>query len=279
MGYQSKDILEQDPQEGLNFAERRKQRKQKLRSEFFTNKAPALKTGWRILVSLGIFTAALWVVSLPIWNLTSPNQIEVQGTKLLSAKELKSKISIDYPKYIFRMQPQAIATQLEKKAPVYNVVVKRSLFPIKVTVIVQERQPVAIAILNGEAGFIDAKGVWVAAKSYPSNLTKPEITVLGANQAVLQVWRKLYSQISRSPIKISKLDFRNPSNLILTTDLGLIYCGDYTYSKMEKQIQMLDRLRSLPKSSIGLKFTHIDLINPNYPVVDGVTPFKPEIKP
>jgi cell division protein FtsQ len=271
-----------ESQERLSPAERRKQRKQELRGEFFANKAPAFKMGWRFLVSFGIFTAALWVVSLPIWNLTSPNQIEVQGTKLLSAKELKDKISIDYPKYIFRMQPQAIASQLEKKAPVYNVVVKRSLFPIKVTVIVQERQPVAIATLNGQAGFIDAKGVWVAVKSYPPNLKKPEIIVLGANDRVLQVWRKLYSQISRSPVKISKLDFRNPSNLILTTDLGLVYCGNYTYSKMEKQIQMLDRLRSLPKSSIGIKFTHIDLINPNYPVVDGVTPFKPdkpEVKP
>jgi cell division protein FtsQ len=274
----NQEVLQEN--EGLSFAERRRQRKQKLRSEFFTNKAPAFKTGWRFLVSFGIFTAALWVVSLPIWNLTSPNQIEVKGTKLLSAKELKDKIAIDYPKYIFRMQPQAIATQLEKKAPVYNVLVKRSLFPIKVTVIVQERQPVAIATLNGqEAGFIDPKGVWVEAKSYPPNLKKPEIIVLGANDRILQMWRKLYSQISRSPVKISKLDFRNPSNLILTTDLGLVYCGDYTYSKMEKQIQMLDRLRSLPKSSIGLKFTHIDLINPNYPVVDGVTPFKPEVKP
>jgi cell division protein FtsQ len=273
----NQEVLQED--EGLSFAERRRQRKQKLRSEFFTNKAPAFKMGWRFLVSFGIFAAALWVVSLPIWNLTSPNQIEVQGTKLLSAKELKDKIAIDYPKYIFRMQPQAIANQLEKKAPVYNVVVKRSLFPIKVTVIVQERQPVATANLNGQVGFIDAKGVWVSAKSYPSNLKKPEITVLGVNDRVLQVWRKLYSQISRSPVKITKLDFRAPSNLILTTDLGLVYCGDYTYSKMEKQIQMLDRLRALPKSSAGLKFTHFDLINPNYPVVDGVTPFKPEVKP
>ncbi len=266
-----------DRQDTSEFAKRRKQRKQELRNEFFEKKSPVLKIGWRVLVSSGILGVGVWVVSLPFWNLTTPNQIEIKGTRLLSATELKQKIDIDYPQYIYRMQAQAIASQLEKKAPVYDVVVKRSLFPIKVTVIVQERQPVATATFNGQAGFIDAKGIWISAKSYPTNIKKPDILVIGTNANVLQVWKKLYTQISRSSVKISKLDFRIPSNLILTTDLGLVYCGNYTYSKMEKQIQMLDRLRSLPKSTPNLKFTHIDLINPNFPVVDGVTP--PKVEP
>jgi cell division protein FtsQ len=265
--------------ESLEFADRRKQRKQELRGKFFKNKSPVLKTGWRVFVSSGLLATGVWVVSLPLWNLTDPSQIEVLGTRLLSNSQIKEKISIDYPQYIFRLQPQAIAAQLEKKAPVYDVVVKRSLFPLKVIVIVQEREPVARTVLNNQAGFIDIKGVWIAAKSYPEKLKKPELVVLGTNQTVLQVWRKLYTQISQSPVKISKLDFRNSSNLILTTDLGLVYCGAYTYNKMEKQIQMLGRLRSLPKSA-NLKFTHIDLINPDFPVVDGVTPLKPnDLKP
>lgn len=272
-------MVNQPEQESLDFAQRRKQRKQKLRNEFFKDKAPALKMGWQILASGGIFGAGLWAVSLPLWNITSSKQIEVQGTQLLSARELKDKIYIEYPKYIFRMQPQAIAAQLEKKAPVFNVVVKRSLFPLRVTVIVQERQPVANATFNGQSGFIDLKGVWIPAKSYPPNLKKPELLVLGTNESVLQLWRKLYSLISGSTVKISKLDFRAPSNLILTTQLGLVYCGTYTYDKMAKQIQMLDRLRNLPKGTAKLNFSHIDLINPDFPVVDGVKPNQTEIKP
>jgi cell division protein FtsQ len=265
-------------QEASEFAKRRKQRKQELRSEFFEKKSPVLKMGWRVLVSAGILGLGVWVVSLPFWNLTTPDQIEIIGARLLSAQELKQKINIDYPQYIYRMQTQAIASQLERKAPVYDVVVKRSLFPVKVTVVVQERQPVAKATFDGQAGFIDAKGIWISAKSYPTNIKKPEISVIGINSNVLNVWKKLYAQINRSPVKISKLDFRIPSNLILTTDLGLVYCGNYTYGKMEKQIQMLDRLRSLPKSSPSLNYTHIDLIDPNFPVVDGVTP-NPAIEP
>ncbi|AFY72668.1 cell division septal protein [Synechococcus sp. PCC 7502] len=267
------------PEGDVNFAERRRQRKQKLREEFFKDKAPALKMAWRIFVSSGILIAGVWLVSLPMWNLTSSNQIQVQGVRLLSANQLKEQIVIQYPLYIFRVQAQAIAAQLEKKAPVYNVVVKRSLFPLKLTVIVQERQPVANAILDGQSGYIDLKGVWISEKSYPPNLKKPELTVLGINQRVLGLWRRLYTQISRSPIKIFKLDFRSADNLILSTELGLIHCGDYTYDKMEKQIQMLDRLRNLPKSTTNLKFTHIDLINPNFPVVDGVKPTQTETKP
>jgi len=269
----------QYPQEASGFAERRRQRKQELRQDFFKDKSPALKMAWRIVVSAGLLGLGVWVVSLPLWNITSPNQIEVQGTRLLSAKQLKDKIKIEYPQYIFKLRPQAIATQLEAKVPVYNVVVKRSLFPLRVSVIVQEREPVATASLNGKTGFIDAKGVWIASSSYPNSIKKPEILVVGANQNVLGIWRKLYSQISRSPVKISVLDFRLPNNLILTTELGLVYTGEYTYSKMEKQIKMLDRLRSLPKSSAKLKYTHIDLINPDYPVVDGVTAPLPDLKP
>ncbi len=259
----------------IDFASRRKQRKQKLRNEFFINRAPALKNGWRFLVSVGFLGSGIWLASLPIWNLTSSSQIQIQGARLLSANQLKSKIYIDYPKYIFRMQPQAISAQLEKKAPVYNVVVKRSLFPLKVTVFVQERQPVARAIYNAEPGFIDALGVWIAAKNYPPNF-KPnykesELVVLGINENVLQLWPKLYSQIRQRPkIKIYKLDFRAPSNLILTTSLGMVYCGTYTYAKMEKQLETLDRLKLLPQNSPS--FTHIDLINPNFPAIDGVTP-------
>jgi len=266
--------------ESLDFADRRKQRKQQLRGDFFKNKSPVLKMAWRVVISSGLLASGIWIVSLPLWNLTNPNQIEVLGTRLLSVSQIKEKISINYPQYIFRLQPQAIAAQLEKKAPVYDVVLKRSLFPLKVIVIVQERQPVARAVLNNQPGFIDTKGMWIAAKSYSNQLKKPQLIVLGTNQTVLQVWRKLYSQISQSPVKISKLDFRNSSNLILTTDLGLVYCGAYSYNKMDKQIQMLGRLRSLPKTA-NLKFTHIDLINPDFPVVDGVTPLKPseQLKP
>jgi len=266
--------------ESLDFADRRKQRKQQLRGDFFKNKSPVLKMAWRVVISSGLLASGIWIVSLPLWNLTNPNQIEVLGTRLLSVSQIKEKISINYPQYIFRLQPQAIAAQLEKKAPVYDVVVKRSLCPLKVIVIVQERQPVARAVLNNQPGFIDTKGMWIAAKSYSNQLKKPQLIVLGTNQTVLQVWRKLYSQISQSPVKISKLDFRNSSNLILTTDLGLVYCGAYSYNKMDKQIQMLGRLRSLPKTA-NLKFTHIDLINPDFPVVDGVTPLKPseQLKP
>lgn len=269
-----------NPETGLSHEERRRQQKKQVAQKRFQNISPHLKTIWQILVSFGIFATGAWVVSQPYWEIRSPDQIEVQGTKLLSPQQLKTKIFIDYPKYIYRLQTQEIANQLEKKAPVYDVAVRRSLFPPRVIVIVRERQPVAIATINGQVGYLDFKGVWTSAKSYPTGIKKPDIEIVGANKNVLQDWRMLYGQISRSPVKISKLDFRAVNNLILSTDLGLVHCGAYSNSKIEAQIQMLNRLRSLPKSTPKLKFTHIDLVNPNFPVLDGVTPLKPtEAKP
>lgn len=235
---------------------------------------PKLKGVWRICVSIVIFGSGIWIISLPMWEITNSNQVEVVGTMLLSPQLVKQYIKIDYPTFFYRLRPQAIATKLEQSLPVKNVAIKRSIFPLQITVIVQERQPIAIASKNGMAGYIDAKGLWIPAHIYSRRFAKPDLVVLGLDDRVLGQWRNLYSELAKSPVKITRLDFRRKDNLILTTELGLVYCGEYTPAKFGRQLQMLDRLRELPKATAKLNFSYIDLVNPEYPVIDGVSPKK-----
>lgn len=252
------------------YAQNRQRLKQEHRQRLITETLPKLKGAWRVVVSLGLFSLGIWVISLPVWEVTDPSQVEVTGTKLLSPQLVKQFVKIDYPTFFYRLRPQAIAAQLEKSVPVHNVVIKRAIFPLKVTVIVQEREPIATASKNRVAGYIDAKGMWIPAQIYSSSFKKPELVVLGLNDQVLQVWRRLYLKVASSSVKITQLDFRRSDNLILTTELGRIYCGEYTESRFTRQLKTLERLRNLPKSKAKLNFSHIDLVNPEYPVVDGV---------
>jgi cell division protein FtsQ len=167
-----------------------------------------------------------------------------------------------------------IATQLEANAPVSKVLVSRTIFPSKLTVQVQERLPIAKSTRKGQKGFLDTEGIWVSAKAYPSNINKPNLVVLEPNDKVIGQWSTLYRQISQSQVKISQVDARDESNLILTTELGLVYCGTYKPSLFTTQLETLDRLRALPERLKSKSFSHIDISQPSNPILEMNLPSK-----
>jgi cell division protein FtsQ len=175
---------------------------------------------------------------------------------------------------IFQIQPQAIATQLEANAPVSKVLVSRTIFPSKLTIQVQERLPIANSTRKGQQGFLDAEGIWVPTKAYPSNITKPNLVILEPNNRSISQWSTLYRQISQSQIKISQVDARDESNLILTTELGLVYFGTYNPSVFTTQLETLDRLRTLPEKLKSKSFRHIDISQPSNPILEMNMPTK-----
>lgn len=202
----------------------------------------------------------------------SPNQIDLEGNRLLSQETLKKLIPVSYPQSIFQVQPQEIAAKLEATAPVHSVIVTRTLFPSRLTVQVQEREPVASIERNGQTWLIDAGGVWMPLQSYPASMPKPRLTVLGMNDRIKQAWPSLYRQISQSPVKISQIDWRDEVNLVLISELGVVYCGAYNYPEFAKQLETLDRLRSLPQRLSPKSFTHIDLTDPKSPTLEMQSP-------
>ncbi len=126
---------------------------------------------WQLTFITGVTGGLLWVAMLPEWQLRSPAQIEVEGNSLLSPNVIKKALPIKYPQSIFQIQPQAIATQLENSAPVFGVVVSRTIFPSKLTIQVRERLPIANSTRKGQIGFLDAEGIWIPVKAYPTNIT------------------------------------------------------------------------------------------------------------
>jgi cell division protein FtsQ len=253
-----------------DYVSRRKQLRQQRRVRIF-------QRIWQLTFITGLTGGMLWVAMRPEWQLRSANQIEVEGNNLLSKDTIKKALAIQYPQLIFQIQPQAIATQLEATTPVYKVLVSRTIFPSKLTIQLQERLPIANSTRKGQQGFLDAEGIWMSSKAYPSNITKPNLVVLEANnnrdnQAIAQ-WSTLYRQVSQSQVKISQVDMRDESNLILTTEIGLVYFGVYKPSLFTTQLETLDRLRTLPEKLKSKSFNYIDLTQPTNPILEmNITP-------
>jgi cell division protein FtsQ len=223
---------------------------------------------WQLTFITGITGAMLWVAMLPEWQLRSANQIDIEGNNLLSKETIKKALPIKYPQSIFQIQPQAIATQLELSAPVSKVLVSRTIFPSKLTIQVQERLPIANSTRNGQQGFLDAEGIWMSVKAYPTNIPKPNLVVLEPTNRAIAQWSTLYRQVSQSQVKISQVDARDESNLILTTELGLVYFGTYKPSLFSTQLETLDRLRTLPEKLKSKSFKYIDISQPTDPILE-----------
>ena len=61
---------------------------------------------------------------------------------------------------------------------------------------------------------------------------------------------------------------RDDSNLILTTELGVVYFGTYKPTLFSTQLETLDRLRLLPEKLNPQSVKHIDLNQPNDPILE-----------
>jgi len=255
--------------------ERRKQREQRRQQKW----GDFLKVSWRWLATAGLMSGVLWVATFPHWLLRSPKQIEIRGMRLLPEESIRKLVTLGYPQSIFQIQTKDIADRLQQSAPIRHVTVERTLFPPKVTITVQERQPIAIAAISGKPGYIDPEGTWIPLPSYPRKIPKPQLVVLGANSRNLALWSGLYDHIRRTPVGISKIDWRSPNNLILATDIGMVHLGAYKDNKIAKQLEVLDRLRGLPQKFNPSTFNYIDLTNPESPIIDGVVTPKSDLPP
>uniref|UniRef100_A0A832M573 FtsQ-type POTRA domain-containing protein n=1 Tax=Oscillatoriales cyanobacterium SpSt-402 TaxID=2282168 RepID=A0A832M573_9CYAN len=263
-----------------DLAQRRQRLRRQRRVRFF-------QAVWRLLAVGGLAGGLIWVTTLPVWLIREPGQIQVEGNRFLPDQTIRSLVPIAYPQSLLRLEPQAIAQQLKAKAPVSEVIVNRKLFPPGLTIRIQERLPVALTLLTpadaqllnqrplkersraARIGLLDENGVSIPYESYAllePSVKLPNLRVIGNQEHYRPYWTKLYRETSRSPIKITEIDFQNPANLVLKTELGVVHLGGYS-SRFPEQVKTLDRMRKLPNQINLNQIAYIDLRNPVSPVV------------
>ncbi|MEG4344107.1 FtsQ-type POTRA domain-containing protein [Microcoleus sp. A003_D6] len=248
---------------------------------------------WQMLAASAMAGGLLWWIAQPAWLIARSEQVKVEGNQWLSDKAVRSLVPLSYPQSLWGIQPQALAEKLESTGPIAKAKVTRNLFPPSLTVEVAERLPVAVAqptaLLKSsdkeKVGWLDARGGWMPSESYTaavrshnssigpgsdrgtqSQHSLPTLKVIGPLEQYRASWPKFYQGLSGLTVKVFEINWQNPNNLILKTEIGTVHLGPYS-SRTAEQLKVLDRMRQLPKQLDSSKIAYIDLKNPASPIV------------
>lgn len=266
-------------------------RRRQLRSQ---RRWRAVQMSWQTLAVAGMTAGLIWVVSLPDWMLRSPKQVTVEGNKSLAPDTIRALLPLQYPQFLLTLRPETIVHHLESQAPIAEASVSRRLFPPGLVIRIQERYPVVTVYGSLTPGanssgvthleptaFLDERGTVIPYKNYMSlrgSRPLPTLKLIGIQDSQRSVWANIYQQVSRSPIKISELDWRDPANLILKTELGEVHLGAYG-PRFAEQLQSLDRMRNVSKQIDLAQIAYIDLTNPDTPLLKIAGANSPPVRP
>ncbi|MCW6053048.1 FtsQ-type POTRA domain-containing protein [Lyngbya sp. CCAP 1446/10] len=264
-------------------------RREELRRQRRARSAAVL---WQTVAASALAGGLLWWIAQPAWLIVRSEQVKVEGNQWLSDKAVRSLVPLSYPQSLWGIQPQALAEKLESTGPIAKAKVTRNLFPPSLTIEVAERLPVAVAqptaVLKSsdkeKVGWLDARGGWMPSESYTAVRSQnssigqsstqgtqpqhslPTLKVIGPLEQYRTSWPKFYQGLSGLTVKVFEIDWQDPNNLILKTEIGTVHLGPYS-SKTASQLQVLDRMRQLPKQLDSSLISYIDLKNPAAPIV------------
>lgn len=252
-------------------------RRQKLRR---SRRLKVFRTLWQTLAIGTIASGVTWAIVQPGWVIRQSDRVAISGNEFLSTEAIRALLPIEYPQSLFRLKPQQIAIALESKAPIASATVSRQLFPPRLTIEVSERYPVAIALpptnpsnsspdSSTPPGLLDEQGVWMPMDSYSSldrSFPLPTLKIVGALEQYRHHWSEVYQVLSRCSVKIWEIDWQNPRNIILKTELGIVHIGSYG-SQFADQLNVLAQMRQLPERVNESEIAYIDLKNPVLPSI------------
>jgi cell division protein FtsQ len=243
-----------------------KQRRQALRNQRRSRGWQALG---RFLVVGGLATGLVWVMAGSRWTIRSAEQVKISGNRLVSDKSIRSTLGVSYPLSIWEMPIDRFQEKLTINPALAGVRIERGLFPPEMRVEIIERQPVARTRQGREEGFIDADGTRIPKRYYDRATTGsrlPTLEAIGYTEQYKIRWQKLYPYLQNLPVKITAIDWRDPSNLVLNTSVEKVYLGspdDRLGEKLDAFVQTRQLSAKIPPDRI----LYIDLSEPNAPTV------------
>lgn len=252
-----------------------KSRRQELQHQ---RRLRALQGVWRFLTIASMAGGIIWAIALPHWSISQKSPIEIEGNRLLSKDQIRQLLLIDKPKSVWQLPTQQLLGHLKATPPIADAQITRQILPPKLIVEVTERQPVALATSKQQEGFLDEEGVFIAKDFYkqrdPRTWKAPTLKVIGYQELYRDRWQQLYPLIVRSTVKIFEIDWRNPSNLILKTELGVVHCGGYS-DRFPQQLTVLAQMGQLSSRFAISQLAYIDLSNPTLPTIQLKPPKQP----
>ena len=117
--------------------------------------------------------------------------------------------------------------------------------------------------------FLDENGMILPIKSYADlnqGIKFPDLKILGNPDVYRDQWTSFYPTLRRSPVRIQSIDWQNPANIRIKSEMGWVHLGAFGRT-FALQIRSLDKMRQLPKRLPPEQIDYIDLRNPNNPIL------------
>ena len=238
-----------------------------------------IQSVWRSLLVSSLAGGLIWASLLPKWTIRQPQQIEIQGNQYLSATALRQILTeASSSQSVVTLPPAKMQSLLQNQAPIAQVRVARDLYPSRVTIAVTERKPVAWTVPNPTAinprgkGYLDATGIWMSEENYRSSeaFPTPSLKVIGYQPQYRFQWAQIYPQLQALPLEIEAVNWQDPANLILETELGEVHLGG-NIETLPRQLKILTQLQNLPQKLPPEQMRYINLKNPNFILVEVVS--------
>lgn len=237
-----------------------------------------LQALWRTTVVTSLAAGACWLAIQPAWLLRGPGQVQVEGNEFLTDTTIQDLLPLDYPQSVLAIDPEAIAALLQAQAPIAAATVTRHVFPPRLEVVVAERQPVAVTqprqAIEQPPGLLDSVGNWLPQDSFTAvdpDWPLPNLTFKGYDPAYASQWPSFYATVVASPITITTVDWQDPNNVILETELGIVHIGAYSVNQLPRQLTTLTQLRPLLTGEAAPTMAYLDLSDPDNPTLQGAS--------
>ena len=230
---------------------------------------------WRFSVLCSAVGGLVWLMSWPEWSIRDRTQVQLKGNQWVSSDQLYKQVPLVYPQSIWQLSTQQISQKMSTIPSLEKVDVTRQLLPAQLTITVRERRPVALAVTTEGPGFVDREGIFIPAASYEKTAIQVKLPksplFLGYDPQYQTFWKNLYPLLDQSSVKIDIINGRNPSNLTMKTDLGMVYLGS-NLSQFPQQLQVLNLMKQLPSRVPPHRVAYIDLTQPKAPSVQITMP-------
>lgn len=230
-----------------------------------------MKSLWRFGCMCGILTGVAWLATRPDWHISKPEQIQIEGNNYLTERAIRSMLAMSYPQSLVELAPERLSAQLLEQGSIASVKIDRGLLPPQLHVRVRDLPPVA-RIMRDETTesplLIDERGRQQPISNYRNlvQASSPKLRLMIPERGECSGWQQVYRAIRTSPVLIGIVDCRDPQNLILQTEVGKVRLGiSGDESRLNNQIQQLDRLRNWRKYTDPLEVDYLDLENPDTP--------------
>jgi cell division protein FtsQ len=119
---------------------------------------PRLQVGWRLVSGMLVIGLAYLLYS--VWNAPEFRVLaaEVNGAKRLTSQDINSVAGVA-GKPVFTVEPEKVMQELSAAFPELSTVLVEVELPAKVTVMVEERQPVLAWVQDDQEMWIDSSGI------------------------------------------------------------------------------------------------------------------------